>query len=80
MRVEFPRYSGNSLSLVVAADELPARLNRIFLNDSDGQNRRAVFGGNVLFQTGLHWRNYISFYEHLHGDIGAGLGANHQTG
>ncbi|HWK48935.1 MAG TPA: hypothetical protein VNR40_03575, partial [Steroidobacter sp.] len=27
-----------------------------------------------------HWRDYILFYEYFHGDIGAGLGASHQTG
>ena len=27
-----------------------------------------------------HWRDYILFYEYLHGDNGAGLGASHQTG
>ncbi len=27
-----------------------------------------------------HWRDNIPFYEYFHGDTGAGLGANHQTG
>ena len=27
-----------------------------------------------------HWRDHILFYEYFHGDNGAGLGANHQTG
>jgi len=27
-----------------------------------------------------HWRDYLQFYEYFHGDNGAGLGANHQTG
>ena len=26
------------------------------------------------------WRDCIQFYEYFHGDNGAGLGANHQTG
>jgi len=26
------------------------------------------------------WRHLILFYEYFHGDIGAGLGAGHQTG
>jgi hypothetical protein len=32
------------------------------------------------FQTDPHWRDCILFYEYFHGDIGAGLGASHQTG
>ena len=32
------------------------------------------------FQTDPHWRDYILFKEYFHGDNGAGLGANHQTG
>ena len=27
-----------------------------------------------------HWRDHILFYEYIHGDNGAGLGASHQTG
>ena len=27
-----------------------------------------------------HWRDYVLFYEYFHGDIGAGIGASHQTG
>jgi len=30
--------------------------------------------------SGLQWRDYLLFYEHFHGDTGAGLGASHQTG
>jgi hypothetical protein len=32
------------------------------------------------FQSDPHWRDYLQFYEYFHGDNGAGLGANHQTG
>ncbi|HEX4288332.1 MAG TPA: hypothetical protein VH021_05415, partial [Trebonia sp.] len=27
-----------------------------------------------------HWRDLLLFYEYLHGDNGAGIGASHQTG
>jgi hypothetical protein len=27
-----------------------------------------------------YWRDHLLFYEYFHGDNGAGLGANHQTG
>jgi hypothetical protein len=39
-----------------------------------------VFGAVEKFQNDPHWRDYILFYEHFHGDNGAGLGASHQTG
>ena len=38
------------------------------------------YGGAEKFQTDPHWRDHILFYEYFHGDNGAGLGANHQTG
>jgi hypothetical protein len=76
--VECPTGSGRYLTLREIADELSLRLMRIFLHDHD--RRRAVFGGNQLFQSDPHWRDYVPFYEYFHGDNGAGLGASHQTG
>jgi hypothetical protein len=39
-----------------------------------------VNGGEKKLQEDPHWRDYVQFYEYFHGDNGAGLGANHQTG
>jgi hypothetical protein len=64
--------------LAGVAAELTARLNTLFLRGPDG--RRAVFGGNRLFQEDPAFRDCIPFYEYFHGDTGAGLGASHQTG
>jgi hypothetical protein len=77
-RVECPTGSGTMMNLAQVADELARRLTRIFLRDTHGD--RPVFGGNRLFQENPHWRDYIPFYEYFHGDIGAGIGASHQTG
>jgi hypothetical protein len=77
-KVECPTGTGQYLTLSEIADELSQRLMRIFLRDRDG--RRAVFGGNELFQRDEHWRDYVPFHEYFHGDNGAGLGASHQTG
>ena len=55
-----------------------SRLTHIFLRDPQG--KRPVFGGAEKFQSDQHWRDYLQFYEYFHGDNGAGLGANHQTG
>ncbi len=76
--VECPTGSGQFLTLKQIADELSRRLIRIFTRDGEG--RRAVFGGQALFQRDPHWRDYLLFYEYFHGDNGAGIGASHQTG
>ena len=48
------------------------RLINIFKRDESG--RRPVFGGAEKFQNDPHWRDYLLFYEHFHGDNGAGSG------
>ncbi|MBZ5602980.1 MAG: glucosidase [Acidobacteriia bacterium] len=60
------------------AQEVAERLIGIFKRDQHG--RRPVFGGAEKFQTDPHWRDHLLFYEHFHGDNGAGIGASHQTG
>jgi hypothetical protein len=77
-RVECPTGSGQLLTLRQIADEISARLIRIFLCGPDG--RRPVFGGASAFQDDPHWRDHLLFFEYFHGDSGAGLGASHQTG
>jgi hypothetical protein len=77
-RVECPTGSGVQMNLSQVAGELSRRLSRLFLRDEHG--RRPVFGGAQKFQTDPHFRDHILFYEHFHGDNGAGLGASHQTG
>jgi hypothetical protein len=76
--LECPTGSGRSMNLYQVAEEISRRLASIFLRDADG--RRPVYGGSRKFQEDPHWRDYILFYEYFHGDSGAGLGANHQTG
>ena len=58
--------------------ELSRRITSIFLRNEKGQ--RPVYGGSAKFQEDPLWKDYILFYEYFHGDNGAGLGANHQTG
>jgi hypothetical protein len=77
-KVEMPTGSGKFMTLWEVSMELSHRLIRIFTRDGDG--KRAVFGGNEVFQRSPLWREYIPFYEYFHGDNGAGLGASHQTG
>jgi len=77
-KMECPTGSGRQMTLYQIAEELGHRLASIFLKDNNG--RRPVYGGSQKFQDDPHWRDYILFYEYFHGDNGAGIGANHQTG
>lgn len=71
--------SGDSITnLKTMAGELSERMIGLFRRDARG--RRPVFGGSRKFQEDPHWRDCLLFYEHFHGDNGAGLGASHQTG
>ena len=76
--VECPTGSGQQMTLFQVAQEISRRLTSMFLKDKDG--RRPVFGGTEKFQEDPHWRDCLQFFEYFHGDNGAGLGANHQTG
>jgi hypothetical protein len=76
--VECPTGSGRHMNLYQVAEEIARRLANIFVKDSGGH--RPVYGGARKFQEDPHWRDCILFYEYFHGDNGAGLGANHQTG
>ena len=76
-RIECPTGSG-SMTLFEVAQEIGRRLASIFLRNVNGQH--PVFGGSKIFQQDPHWKDYVLFYEHFHGDNGAGLGVSHQTG
>jgi hypothetical protein len=76
--IECPTGSGRLMTLYEVAQDLGHRLANIFLRGADG--RRPVYGGARKFQEDPHWRDLLQFYEYFHGDNGAGLGANHQTG
>jgi hypothetical protein len=77
-RVECPTGSGQLATLNEVANELAARLTRLFLADANG--RRPVHGANERTQSDPLFRNYVLFYEYFHGDTGRGVGAAHQTG
>jgi hypothetical protein len=77
-KVACPTGSGHMMTLWEVASEISRRLMNIFLRDAAGQ--RPLYGHTHKFQTDPHWRDWILFYEYFHGDIGAGIGAAHQTG
>ena len=66
------------MNLFEVSKEIANRLTKMFLQDAQG--KRPIYGGTQKFQSDEHWRDYLQFYEYFHGDNGAGLGANHQTG
>ena len=76
--VECPTGSGRQMNLYQVAEEISRRLASIFLKDKNGH--RPLYGGTRKFQEDPHWRDCLQFFEYFHGENGAGLGANHQTG
>ena len=78
LKLECPAGSGKEMNLFEVAQEISARLEGIYRADANG--RRPVFGRDEKFQTDPYWKDYLLFYEYFDGDIGAGVGASHQTG
>ena len=78
LTLEYPTGSGEQRTLLEIARDLANRLVAIWLPDADG--RRPVYGGTERLQTDPAWKDNLLFFEHFHGDNGAGLGAMHQTG
>jgi len=76
--VECPTGSGRVLTLWQVAAELSRRLTSLFVQDGNGQ--RPALARMEPFHRDPHWRELMLFHEYFHGDTGAGLGANHQTG
>ena len=71
--IECPAGSGQMVTLADAADELRARLIRLFQKGADGRRPAAP---------GRTWpgEEALPFHEYFDGDTGKGLGAAHQTG
>ena len=76
--VECPVGSSDMASLREVADVLSDRLISLFTRDVDG--KRPCSGGVARLQHDPQWSAHLAFNEYFHGDNGAGLGANHQTG
>ncbi|MCI0433708.1 MAG: glucosidase [Gemmatimonadetes bacterium] len=78
LRVEFPVGSGHMANLGEVANELTARLTRMFLRDGEG--RRACHGNDTRYATDAAWQDLVLFHEYFDAETGRGLGASHQTG
>jgi hypothetical protein len=77
-RVKAPASDGKAITPHEMAREVANRMIGLFTRDRQG--RRRIYGGTETFQQDPHWRDCLLFNEYFHGDNGAGLGANHQTG
>jgi hypothetical protein len=77
-KVETPASRGTPIGPCQMAREIADRMIGLFTRREDG--RRAIYGGTAKFQHDPLWRDCLLFNEYFHGDNGAGLGANHQTG
>ena len=77
-QVECPTGSGQFTTLNGVANELSNRLIRIWLRDDNHERPFARASGKVFDEKRGDDRYW--FHEYFHGDIGAGLGASHQTG
>jgi Mannosylglycerate hydrolase MGH1-like glycoside hydrolase domain len=76
--VEYPTGSGVERSFGWVAQDLADRIVSTWLPRADGS--RPINGGTQRLQEDPVWKDNLLFYEYLHGDNGAGLGAMHQTG
>jgi hypothetical protein len=77
-KVTAPASHGKAMTPVEMAREVANRMIGLFTRGQDGTRR--IYGGTQKFQQDPHWRDLLLFNEYFHGDNGAGLGANHQTG
>ncbi len=76
--MEFPTGSGKQMTLLEIAQQLALRLSAVFAIDENGH--RPCFGDNFRYAKDPHWKDCVLFHEYYHGEVGCGLGANHQTG
>jgi hypothetical protein len=77
-KIECPTGSGNFMNLREVANELYARVSKLFMKNENGE--RPVYGKNSKLQTDPYFKDHVLFYEFFDGDTGLGLGAAHQTG
>jgi hypothetical protein len=78
LMVEFPKGSGEQLSVGAIADLLGERLASLF--EVDERGRRPALPTHENYQKDGVWHDRILFHEYFHGDTGRGMGGSHQTG
>jgi hypothetical protein len=77
-KVECPTGSEHFCTIEQVAEQIAARLERLFLKDEQGL--RPAMSQYPEHSSDPHFCDYVLFYEYFHGDNGRGVGAAHQTG
>ena len=77
-QIECPKGPGKMMTLAQVADELSARLQKLFIKTDDGH--RTYLGQSKQQWQDQNFQDKLLFHEYFHGDTGRGLGASHQTG
>jgi mannosylglycerate hydrolase MGH1-like protein len=77
-KLKAPAGHGQAVTPEQMAREVANRMIGLFTRGEDGTRR--IYGGTQKFRHDPHWQDLLLFNEYFHGDNGAGLGANHQTG
>ena len=67
-----------SVTLSKMSHSFAEKLLALFKRNAQG--KRPLFGEIDKFQNDPHFRDYLIFPEHFHGDTGRALGASHQNG
>jgi Glycosyl hydrolase family 63 C-terminal domain len=78
LKVECPVGSGNMMNLTEVSQFITDRVISLFAKDPKG-NRKSYGDYNWFYKKPGN-EDLVLFFEYFHGDSGAGLGANHQTG
>ena len=79
-KVECPTRSGQMMTLwEVAQRRSRGSCPGCFCKDDNGA-MRPVHGDSEPFHNDPGWNDLVLFYEYFHGETGAGLQTNHQTG
>ena len=78
LSITVPGSTAPAMTLAQIAEHLANRSIALFTRDEQGC--RPIHGHYKKFQEDPHWRDYLLFYEHFHGETGMGVGASHQTG
>jgi len=78
LKIEFPKGSGETLTLHEVASRISSRLVSLFQIGKDGY--RPCFGEARRYSDVPHWRELMLFHEYFHAETGEGIGASHQTG
>ncbi len=76
--IEYPTGSGKYSTLESIANDLSARLLKLFLRDNEG--RAPFYGKDPVFNSDSRFDGLYLFHEYYNPETGEGLGASHQTG